>query len=103
VKVYLDRNWATTDVRIYVTQPAGLGVSYLWQLKGDQWAREEIRNEVVNDDLGPTIAMPSEMLEAIVAAAHDILPPSAATDRHLKDAVAVRDRLLTLIERQPTA
>lgn len=47
----------------------------------------------------PTLELPTDALEAIIAAAGDVLPPSAATDRHLRDAVEIRDRLLALVER----
>lgn len=103
MKVYIDRSatWARQTVRIYALDPAGPGVQRLWQSKGGgQWSFEEIHEGQSVDGMA-TIEMPLEMLEAIVAASHDILPPSAATDRHLKDAVTVRDRLLALIEGKP--
>jgi hypothetical protein len=99
MKVYIDRSstWARQTVRIYAVD-SGPGARRLWQSHGgDKWSFEDIREGQTND-AEPTFEMPLDMLEAIVAAAHDILPPSAATDRHLKDAVAVRDRLLTLLE-----
>lgn len=98
MKVYIDQRIAANSVRLYVLDPGGPGVQRLWQSKGgDQWSFEEIREGQSVEGMA-TIEMPVPMLEAIVAAAHDILPPSAATDRHLKDAVAVCDRLLTLLE-----
>lgn len=103
MKVFIDHQFQMNSVRLYVLDPAGPGAQRLWQSKGgDQWSFEEIKDGQAADHLPATIEMPMGMLEAIVAAAHDILPPSAATDRHLKDAVAVRDRLLTLIEGQPS-
>lgn len=46
----------------------------------------------------PSLTLPSEMLEAIVAACADHLPPSSAQAAHLADAIGIRDRLLTLVE-----
>lgn len=48
----------------------------------------------------PSLVLPSEALEALVAAGADHLPPSSAQAEHLADTRAVRDRLLTLVERQ---
>lgn len=48
------------------------------------------------DDMG--FLLPPGVLEAIVAAAGDIAP-EPATERHLQDAIAVRDRLLALAEK----
>jgi hypothetical protein len=85
--------------RPHLVVDSGPGVHRLWQSQGgDRWSFEDISEGRQTNDAEPTFEMPLDMLEAIVAAAHDILPPSAATDRHLKDAVAVRDRLLTLLE-----
>lgn len=46
----------------------------------------------------PTLELPTEAFEMLVAAGSDHLPPSSATDRHLYDAIGVRDRLLALVE-----
>lgn len=42
----------------------------------------------------PSVEIDEAVLKSIVAAASDQLPPTAATDRHLADAIAVRDRLM---------
>jgi hypothetical protein len=97
MKVYIDHRFQAGTVRLYVLDD-GPGRRRLWQSQGEgQWSFVDISEGAANDGEA-TFEMPVAMLEAIVAAAHDILPPSAATDRHLKDAVAVRDRLLTLLE-----
>ena len=48
----------------------------------------------------PSLCIPNEMLQAIVDAATPQFPPSQTLDRHLQDAIKVRDRLLTLIEKK---
>lgn len=48
----------------------------------------------------PTMVIPEDIYRALIEAGTDYLPPSAATDRHLEDSVKVRDRLLTLVEKQ---
>lgn len=47
----------------------------------------------------PSLVIPGDLLEQLVAAASDVVPPSAALSRHLADAITVRDRLLTMVER----
>ena len=51
------------------------------------------------DQLSPLgIRLPEGALDAIVAKHTSTRPPQAATERHLEDACAIRDRLLTLLE-----
>lgn len=42
---------------------------------------------------------PEGALDALVAAARNVTPTEPATERHLADAITVRDRLLALVER----
>ena len=46
----------------------------------------------------PLLELPDAYLAAIVAAAGDVLPPDRAQAAHLADTIAVRDRLLALVE-----
>jgi hypothetical protein len=45
----------------------------------------------------PTLIFPAGVLEAIVAAGTNLMPPDRAQAEHLKDAVKVRDVLLGLV------
>lgn len=47
----------------------------------------------------PSFVVDRQVIEAIISAGSDFLPPSQATDRHLADAIGIRDRLLSLMER----
>jgi hypothetical protein len=98
-EAYINWRFGSTVLDIYVFSPAGPGLQRLYQSKGDgQWSFEEVKDGEDVGEIGPTLTVSKDMLEAIVAAAHDVLPPSAATDRHLKDAIAVRDRALAMVE-----
>jgi hypothetical protein len=44
--------------------------------------------------------LPEGALDAIVSAYAKVATPHPATERHLEDAVAVRDRLLALVEKK---
>lgn len=47
----------------------------------------------------PFLTLSPEVMKAIVDAGTGTFPPTDATTAHLKDAIAVRDRLLTVVER----
>lgn len=47
----------------------------------------------------PSLRLPTEALEALLAEAAELTPPTPATVEHLADARATRDRLLSLVER----
>lgn len=60
---------------------------------GFRWREREVAAEAL--DLGrPTLDLPIDAAEAMVAAIADVLPPSAAVERHLEDARDTRDRLI---------
>jgi hypothetical protein len=46
------------------------------------------------------IRLPEGALDAIVAKHLEVAAPHPATERHLTDAIAVRDRLLALVEKR---
>lgn len=50
------------------------------------------------EDVEPSGTVSRDVIEALVAAGSDFLPPSGAMQRHLDDAISVRDRLLALVE-----
>lgn len=109
MKVKLEENFVADTVRIYIydrvhesgasilrlepgsTEKSG-GVT-IGRPAAFRW--EEVPLSVTPE---PTLELRTEALEKIVEAASDILPPSAAVDRHLSDATGVRDRLLAIVE-----
>lgn len=48
---------------------------------------------------GPSLSLPDDVWRALSGKINGVLPASEATERHLKDAVEIRDRLLTLVEK----
>lgn len=54
----------------------------------------------VMGDRPPGIYLPHGVLDAIVTQHHRTTAPQPATERHLEDAIATRDRLLTLVEKR---
>lgn len=94
MKARVEKDWLTDSMKVtfFDHTPSGTVVYDLPSgtatiLKDGEEAPEPLR-------------FPRDSLAALVAEASGILPPSAATTAHLQDAVAVRDRLLTLVERR---
>jgi len=57
----------------------------------------EILEVAPGEEMPRYVRLFNEVAEAIVT---ELMPPPVATDRHLRDAIGVRDRLLTLVEKQ---
>lgn len=73
--------------------PGRIGV---YRFGDDGWIeRAEDQNTIVE----PSLFLPDHFITPLVAALLDTQPPNRATDRHLQDTIAVRDRLLTLVEK----
>jgi hypothetical protein len=58
------------------------------------------RREVVapGDEPEPSFHCDNQALAALVKAGSEVVPPSRSMERHLDDAMFVRDRLLALVE-----
>lgn len=95
---------ATDEAALYVVEDAPGGRTILEFTSDGVSRRTVIRNGDVNK---PTLRLPRQMLEAITAelvkqgyGPKPVADPNvSAAERHLSDAVAVRDRLLVIIER----
>jgi len=62
---------------------------------GDIWEWEKLEEAAAS--IPPTLTLPGDVFKGLIAEGADILPPSAATERHLQDAIKVRDQLLALL------
>lgn len=62
----------------------------------DAW--EEVAAGASWSDIAPTLEAPTAVIAALATGIGDVLPPDRAMDRHLRDAVGVRDRLLAIVE-----
>lgn len=72
----------------YKSNDAFLGSREEWVTVLDQAAEQE-----------PTYSIEPEVWVEMMRAAEGMVEASAAGERHLSDAIAIRDRLLTLVER----
>lgn len=91
-RVHLYEDWQTGGWRILVRARTVPGGPYLgWRADG-QW------EEIKEGGESPGVLVPEGVLDKVVEQYLKVRAPTQATQDHLVDAMAVRDRLLTLIE-----
>lgn len=105
MRCHIEHSFQTDSYRIWLYTRIGESGARVLQLvpppEGErppfhQWVREV--EAAGGAEVPPTIELPRDALEAIVAKASDHLPPSAAAERHLGDAITMRDRMTALVE-----
>jgi hypothetical protein len=101
VQAWLGRSFTSFDFELALARHMG----------GTRWLSAVMvgtDGEIVWEESEPATQTPTllrlrkDVLEAIARAVTDIEGPSPAMQAHLKDAIAVRDRLLTLVETERT-
>lgn len=95
MKVVTQWRPGTDLIDIWIRQETFNG-AVLLRMKEDgiwEWGKLEVAAAPVL----PTLTLPGDVFKALIAEGADILPPSAATERHLQDAIKVRDQLLALL------
>lgn len=97
MKVKVEPVWQSFAVNVWFYQHAPDGAIEVFRPEAPL-SPERVASEV--DLPAPSLVLPNDWIAALVAEASDQLPPSSAQAAHLADAVMVRDRLLTLIERE---
>lgn len=93
----VEKRWDRNTVEIWFYRP---GQPVLVAQQGKEpgtWKNVEVDRDS-KFPVEPSLELPVDLYEQLIEAGSDFFPPSAATDRHLKDAVEVRDRLLSLVE-----
>jgi hypothetical protein len=94
-QVHIQDEWHRNTKRVIVLGRAYPGAPRGWLRADGEW---EQLSEAAPPDEKIGFVMPEGALEAIVEAAGGIAP-QPATDRHLQDAIDVRDRLLAIVEK----
>ncbi len=88
--------FARQSVEVFFYSQAAPGQLLHYWLKDGEWVSGPIKEGTWPEQ--PSLVLPREMLQALVDESEEVLEPDGATNRHLKDAVKVRDRLLSLVE-----
>lgn len=102
MRARVEWKWGTDTHNVWLYERAtvaGGGGRVLRHLSGDVWEWQEIE-EGSTTVVEPTFTLPPGGLQAIVAEAGEVLPPSGQMAKHLDDACTVRDRLLSMLEKQ---
>lgn len=94
-------DWAREGHRVIVVGRPGPGAprSYL-KADGTWMPVSELHHLAAGEDRGVGFTLPEGALDAICAKYLGVAAPTPASERHLRDALTVRDRLLTLVEKE---
>lgn len=105
MRARIEHDWHRDQVNVWVYS-GGQGAGPIRVVRPNEnmigFTMEEVTEGAYAGEPEPTYVIPKPIFEAIVENAGSVLPPSAATDRHLQDSVKVRDRLLALVEQLTT-
>ena len=97
IKVHIQHDYTRDALSIYIY----CRTYYTVDIKGTLMVHTVVHSAVVGTrDAGDEIAPCAELMKELVAAATGVVEVTEATQRHLDDAMKVRDRLLTLIEKE---
>lgn len=94
MNVHMERSWITSDWEIWFYESAGRKMG-IWRQGENGW---DFEYTDPCEKTKPSLRLPDAALEALVREAGKVLQSSDATVAHLADTVAVRDRLLKLVE-----
>lgn len=98
MKAHLVHRWDRNSVQVWIYQTSTFDGLRLFQYGGDVPWVDCSEGKTRLDYPPPSLELPRDVFEALVAEGAGVLPPDRAQDRHLTDAIKVRDRLLKLIE-----
>ena len=97
VNVRIEKPWHTRAVYVWFYWRVNNGVQIWNAFTGET---KEVPDGMVLD-YPPSLTLPDEsFLKAFVETAAEVMPPNTQMFEHLKDAIKVRDRLLTIIEKR---
>lgn len=97
MEVYIHRDPRYDDVEVYLFERTPGGTVHYVIDQGRLIGHGVERGEPMSE---PTLRLPNGFVEILARALAGEVRVGGATEHHLKDAIAVRDRLLALIERR---
>jgi len=95
MKVVAQWRPGTDLIDVWIRQETFNGAALLRMKPDGMWEWKKL--EGTAEPVSPTLTFPGDVFNALITEGTDILPPSAATERHLADAIKVRDQLLALL------
>lgn len=97
LRVHVERQFMADALDVYIFEPGENATRRLWRCDGVAWRVEEVEAFAV--PATPSLRLPIAIAELLAPELLEIARPSTAQGRHLDDAIAVRDRLLALVEK----
>lgn len=95
--VFVDRPFGRLEYEIGIGRRMGPShVAVATSIAADGTITWETQDPMAT--IPPLLRLDRDVLGALAAALADVQPPSSAMQKHLDDAIGVRDRLLVLIE-----
>lgn len=99
-RVFIAEDWPTGGHRIVIRGRSHPGARMAVLQADGTWKELSESDQINPSGEGLGITLPDGALDAIVAEYLKVAAPQQATERHLEDAMSVRDRLLTIVERE---
>lgn len=94
-KVHIEPDWLNDNLKIWFYEKHGHVLRTYKYLGDGVWEAADVVDGELSE---PSMTLPSEALEALIRAAEGHVHAQDATVRHLDDAIAIRDRLLSMLE-----
>lgn len=91
VKVKIEHDWATLNVKVYLYEASEAGPTRQAILDRYGWNMVEVEPGRRPE---PSLVIPEDWLRTLIAEGSGLLPIDRAGERHLDDAIKVRDRIL---------
>jgi hypothetical protein len=101
LRVQVERRPLTDELDVYIYESGENTVHRLWRYDtgyepGPSWRVDEVEPGAL--PVEPSLRIPIAIAEILSPELLEIARPSTAQGRHLDDAIAVRDRLLAMVE-----
>lgn len=93
-----ESNFATNAVSITIGRPREIGTTVTQLVDAQKGVLADVEMKHSDPMPEPSLVIPADWVPLIVELLSEMQPPDLAQARHLDDAIAVRDRLLALVE-----
>lgn len=95
IEVYMQRSPVRFADEVWIRERRAGGMAAIWRHEGE-WVLDEPEGQAI---VTPSLMLPLGWAQVLGRAFSEVSPPNTATHAHLMDAIGVRDRLLTMLER----
>lgn len=93
IRCKIEQDFMSRNLKVWLAMDTAHGAD-VWYPSGEMHQIKE------GELIIPSLLIPQPMMEALLREAQNFIPATDATTAHLKDAIEVRDRLLTMVEKR---